>query len=1029
MIPIRLTLSGIYSYQQAQTIDFTRLTQSSIFGIFGMVGSGKSTILEAISYALYGETERLNQRENRGYNMMNLKSNELLIDFIFKAGDTDTEYRFKVTGKRNRNHFERINTFERTAYRREESEWIPIEVESAESIIGLSYDNFRRTVIIPQNKFQEFLQLGDKDRTQMMKELFNLEKFELSRRIISLERKNNDEKLILEDRIKQIGEVEPAQVQTLKEEWITLQKELEKRHQVLSERQQVESAFTQLKELFDRIAIQKNALAQLQAREQPFDELEERIKRYEYCQLHFQGLLDNQRQHFQATQRLQESLEGQRHQLKERSSYLIEEEKTFVQLQLQYNNREALRRKSEELEQIINIVELEGEAETKRERVSKGEVIHSKTLAGIGQLRQQSEQIAATIATWRKDQPDAAERSAISNWFVMHRGLVHAKKELLADAEKAKERLQQLLEKQQQLIRNDLQAIIPANAPEASLAELIQQTGAHRVKLDQQLKTCEEELRQLEIHDQLEKYAHALRPGEPCPLCGSDEHPQMLSASGVKQALASIRQKRQDLQSALQRLGEVEKLLNTLLTQHTGYHETLQDLRQKLEAQEQKIREHRQTFCWNNFDPDQEAEALRFFAEADALQKRIHAEERRMNSIKEELIKEEENERMFRLAITQFREDGIRFQAEADSLKAQFKTLNISEYIHLTPISIAQEAQRVRRQFDQIGYEYQASEKNLSTLKVEIGTLTGSLQTNEQTFSGYQTTAAELAQQLQKRLAHSDYPSLEDVNNVLSSPLDLETEKKRAIQFRQQLHTARVQYHTLAEQAEGKNYDENAHRELLDEIARLMLELNEQKRESIILENKISRLEKDLALHQELIRKLDFLQQRGEDIITLKRMFTASGFVNYVSSVYLQNLCNAANERFYKLTRQKLQLEITDKNDFQIRDFLHNGQVRSVKTLSGGQTFQAALCLALALADNIQQLTQSSQNFFFLDEGFGSLDKESLQIVFDTLKSLRKENRIVGVISHVEEMQHEIDTYLKITNDEVTGSLVQTSWK
>ena len=116
-----------------------------------------------------------------------------------------------------------------------------------------------------------------------------------------------------------------------------------------------------------------------------------------------------------------------------------------------------------------------------------------------------------------------------------------------------------------------------------------------------------------------------------------------------------------------------------------------------------------------------------------------------------------------------------------------------------------------------------------------------------------------------------------------------------------------------------------------------------------MLESKISKLEKDLALRRELLKKLEILQQRAADIGTLKKLFTASGFVNYVSSVYLQNLCNAANERFYKLTRQKLQLEITEKNDFQVRDFLHNGQVRSIKTLSGGQTFQAALCLALRI--------------------------------------------------------------------------------
>ena len=150
--------------------------------------------------------------------------------------------------------------------------------------------------------------------------------------------------------------------------------------------------------------------------------------------------------------------------------------------------------------------------------------------------------------------------------------------------------------------------------------------------------------------------------------------------------------------------------------------------------------------------------------------------------------------------------------------------------------------------------------------------------------------------------------------------------------------------------------------------------------------------------------------------------------MNYISSVYLQNLCNAANDRFFRLTRQKLSLEITPDNNFQVRDFMNGGKIRSVKTLSGGQTFQAALSLALALADNIQKITESNQNFFFLDEGFGSLDKESLNIVFDTLKSLRKENRIVGVISHVEEMQQEIDVHLLIENQSEKGSAIHSSW-
>ena len=129
------------------------------------------------------------------------------------------------------------------------------------------------------------------------------------------------------------------------------------------------------------------------------------------------------------------------------------------------------------------------------------------------------------------------------------------------------------------------------------------------------------------------------------------------------------------------------------------------------------------------------------------------------------------------------------------------------------------------------------------------------------------------------------------------------------------------------------------------------------------------------------------------------------------------------------MTRQKLQLELNEENAFQVRDFFNNGEVRSVKTLSGGQTFQAALSLALALADNIQHLTRSAENFFFMDEGFGSLDKDSLNIVFETLRGLKKENRIVGIISHVEEMQQEIDVNLKIVNEIDKGSLVYFSWK
>ena len=108
MIPIQLTLRGIYSYRDEQTIDFTSLSKNHLFGIFGPVGSGKSTILEAMTFALYGETDHLNSKNDlRNYNMMNLKSDELFIDFTLAAGrDHSDLYRFTVRAKRNRKSFE-----------------------------------------------------------------------------------------------------------------------------------------------------------------------------------------------------------------------------------------------------------------------------------------------------------------------------------------------------------------------------------------------------------------------------------------------------------------------------------------------------------------------------------------------------------------------------------------------------------------------------------------------------------------------------------------------------------------------------------------------------------------------------------------------------------------------------------------------------------------------------------------------------------------------------------------------------------
>ena len=129
------------------------------------------------------------------------------------------------------------------------------------------------------------------------------------------------------------------------------------------------------------------------------------------------------------------------------------------------------------------------------------------------------------------------------------------------------------------------------------------------------------------------------------------------------------------------------------------------------------------------------------------------------------------------------------------------------------------------------------------------------------------------------------------------------------------------------------------------------------------------------------------------------------------------------------MTRGQLQLQLGENNEFEVIDFLNEGKSRSVKTLSGGQAFQVSLSLALALAESVQSKSKANKNFFFIDEGFGTLDSESINIVFETITELLKDNRIVGIISHVEELKERIPLSLTIINDSERGSVIKSSEK
>ncbi len=389
MIPVKLTIQGLYSYQEKQTIDFTRLTSDNLFGIFGAVGSGKSSILEAITFAIYGETDRLNARDSRNYNMMNLKSSDLLIEFDFETGKEQTAYRVVVKGRRNSKKFDDIKTLDRTAYRYGNNNWLPIEPESLKDVIGLSYENFKRTVIIPQGQFQEFLQLGNKERTVMMKSLFNLERFELDVKAASLEGKNNAQKQNLEGQLQQLGAIDPEQVSVFQDKLEGLRKEIGGLNQKLTETQKLEAEQKQLCDLFAKKEEISRKLIGFNRQLPEFELIENKVLNFEYCLIHFKNILDGLNTSAQKIQFLDKKIADESLNLKHSEERIGGIEVQFGAIKAEYDAREVLRQTADELEKLIRLAELRQMVNQAEDRVNKGEAVVQQTVEAIENLKQE----------------------------------------------------------------------------------------------------------------------------------------------------------------------------------------------------------------------------------------------------------------------------------------------------------------------------------------------------------------------------------------------------------------------------------------------------------------------------------------------------------------------------------------------------------------------------------------------------------------------------------------------------------------
>src|SRR5690554_294559 len=480
------------------------------------------------------------------------------------------------------------------------------------------------------------------------------------------------------------------------------------------------------------------------------------------------------------------------------------------------------------------------------------------------------------------------------------------------------------------------------------------------------------------------------------------------------------------LEKQIEHLSSLSKQLSIIEVSYTDTIKNYTDFQMTKNSLDIQLSDHQRLFIWNKYKTEEELNHA--FSQLEEIQEKIKFSESEHQKKNDEIKKEEQRLVSAKEKLDKIKNSLTIHQTEYNTLVKNLQLINLDNYIKTESQLIEEEKGILLKEYERLATDYTKLNTNLQDLNKERNILKGRLDVNILELEKEQNSINKLEEQLNAKLQNSNYSSIEMVEDILSKSIDIKSEKKRIQLYRDSVVECKSSIDRYVKEIGDNVYDSDVHKNVIKEIGELKDQIELKNKDHGRIAELLKSLENNIESQKALQKKMEALELRAENLKTMKSLFIGSRFVNYISSVYLQNLCNAANDRFFQLTRQKLSLEITEDNNFRVRDFMNGGKVRSIKTLSGGQTFQASLSLALALADNIQKITESNQNFFFLDEGFGSLDKESLNIVFDSLKSLRKENRIVGIISHVEEMQQEIESHLYIENHEEQGSVIHRSW-
>ncbi|WP_028549218.1 AAA family ATPase [Paenibacillus sp. UNC451MF] len=490
--------------------------------------------------------------------------------------------------------------------------------------------------------------------------------------------------------------------------------------------------------------------------------------------------------------------------------------------------------------------------------------------------------------------------------------------------------------------------------------------------------------------------------------------------SSLLQANKQYQQLQKRLQELLQLRGSIDRLNSELQSKQHTLHTILTGVRHKSERLQQTVEELTDT--WKRKFTDIDYELVEIAAEKQRLNQQ-YAEDIRQRLDKSVGFIDEKL-----LLISEIQQRMNELDRQSVQLKTEWKSVHQQ---------VEEKAARL--------LEWAGNEDVQAQIAASSKQLNGLRQTNEQTKLEYETaqsagqqaaqsfaaaqkaaqTAVEQSEQAEeewkRQAALHSFVSPEEVMSSLVAD-DVKRSWSTEVEDYSKLeHQLKSQESQLAEQLGGRSITE-------EQWAALELELSECKRQDEAALQAKAKAERDWeSLEAKHVRWSELEAQRlvKQSELTLlsklQSVLRGNAFVEFLAEEQLMQVSRAASERLGQLTRQKYAIEVDSSGGFIIRDDSNGGVKRPVSTLSGGETFLTSLSLALALSAQIQLKGQYPLEFFFLDEGFGTLDQDLLETVIVALEKLHFDKLTVGVISHVPELRARLPRRLVVQPAEAGG--------